>query len=68
MPALRKKLLRPEDVTELIPGLSVKLLSQWRYEKKGPRYYKVGRIVLYPIDDLEEWFEAHAGDGGRDDD
>ncbi len=60
-PVLRKQLLKPEDVVALIPGLTVKLLAQWRYERKGPRYYKVGRIVLYPFDDLEDWFEGLVG-------
>ncbi|MCR2764974.1 helix-turn-helix domain-containing protein [Microbacterium sp. zg.B48] len=65
-PILSKWLLRPEDVVELIPGLSVKLLAQWRYERRGPRYYKVGRIVLYPFEDLEQWFEAQVGASGSE--
>lgn len=68
VPALRKQLLRPDDVVALIPGLTIKLLSQWRYERRGPKYYKVGRLVLYPFDDLEEWFESLAGASEDDDD
>ena len=67
-PVLRKQLLKPEDVVGLIPGLTVKLLAQWRYERKGPRYYKVGRIVLYPFDDLEDWFEGQVGAAETGDD
>lgn len=65
-PVLHKQLLRPEDVVKLIPGLKPKLLAEWRYKKIGPRYYKVGRIILYPFEDLEEWFEGLAGGGGSD--
>ncbi len=66
-PVLRQELLKPEDVVALIPGLTVKLLAQWRYEKKGPRYYKVGRVIVYPFDRLEEWFEGLAGLDETDD-
>ena len=65
-PVLNKQLLTPEDVVKLIPGLKPKLLAEWRYKKIGPRYYKVGRIILYPFDDLEEWFEGLAAGGGVD--
>lgn len=62
-PVLSKQLLTPGDVVALIPGLKLKLLAEWRYKKTGPRYYKVGRIILYPFDDLEAWFEGLEGGG-----
>lgn len=62
-PVLNKQLLTPGDVVALIPGLKLKLLAEWRYKKTGPRYYKVGRIILYPFDDLEAWFEGLEGGG-----
>ena len=65
-PVLSKELLTPSDVVALIPGLKLKLLAEWRYKKTGPRYYKVGRIILYPFDDLEEWFEGLEGGGDHD--
>lgn len=65
-PVLHKQLLRPEEVVKLIPGLKTKLLAEWRYKKTGPRFYKVGRIILYPFDDLEEWFEGLVGGGDPD--
>ncbi|GAA3755949.1 hypothetical protein GCM10022240_06050 [Microbacterium kribbense] len=68
-PVLTKQLLTPSDVVALIPGLKLKLLAEWRYKKTGPRFYKVGRIILYPFDDLEAWFEGlEGGTGLRDDD
>lgn len=66
-PVLSKVLLTPEEVIALIPGLKVKLLAEWRYRKEGPRYYKVGRIILYPFDDLEAWFEGLAAGGEESD-
>lgn len=67
-PALHDLLLRPEDVVELIPGLKVKLLAEWRYRHQGPRFYKVGRVILYRFSDLEAWFESLEGGGEPGDD
>lgn len=52
--------LSPAQVAELIPGLTVKTLAEWRYERRGPRYRKLGRLVVYALDELEEWIEASA--------
>lgn len=67
-PVLTKRLLTPGDVVALIPGLKPKLLAEWRYRKVGPRFYKVGRIILYNFDDLEEWFEGLERGGDPHDD
>lgn len=65
-PVLDQRLLTPAEVSALIPGLSPKLLAQWRYERRGPLYYKAGRIVLYPFGALEEWFTGLAHLDGTD--
>lgn len=65
LPSLDHIFLTPQDVAELIPGMTVKKLAEWRYERRGPRYRKLGRLVLYALDELEEWIESSAklGDG-----
>lgn len=52
--------LSPEQVAELLPGVTKNTLAMWRYEHKGPRYYKLGRKVVYALDEVEEWI---AGSG-----
>ena len=37
--------------------LSPQTLRNWRYQRKGPVYYKIGRSVRYKIKDLIEFFE-----------
>ena len=37
------------------PGLSAGTLCTWRYQGKGPSYYKVGNAVRYKIADVEAW-------------
>ena len=36
------------------------VLQQWRYLGKGPKYYKLGRKVLYKRADLDAWVESQA--------
>lgn len=37
-------------------------LNQWRYQSRGPRYYKFGNRVLYLGRDLNEWLDSHGID------
>lgn len=36
-------------------GLSKSTLAKWRLIGAGPRFSKLGRRVVYRIDDLEAW-------------
>jgi predicted DNA-binding transcriptional regulator AlpA len=38
-----------------------------RREHKGPKYYKIGRLVRYSLADVEAWLEQFAVYGGEDD-
>ena len=50
----RKKLLTAVQVSQIY-GLNVKTLANWRCQSIGPSYYKLSKMVMYPIDDLEQW-------------
>jgi len=39
-------------------GVRPNTLEIWRCKKKGPKYSKIGRRVLYDINDLEEYFSS----------
>jgi hypothetical protein len=60
-----------QDITNHKKGLSEKEAAvRWPYsvawfrrkriEGGGPPYMKVGGRVIYLIDNLDEWFEAHS--------
>lgn len=50
------KFLTPEEVAERYRGgVSIGTLRNWRSMKIGPAYLKVGKAVLYPVDELETW-------------
>lgn len=59
-PDLGHVFVKPQEVARLIPGLTVKKLAEWRYERRGPDYYKFGRVVLYDLDELKAWIDASA--------
>ena len=40
-------------------GLSTSTLAKLRLSGEGPTYAKLGRRVVYHIDDLEEWIRSH---------
>lgn len=33
-------------------------LSQWRWNGRGPHYFKIGRHVLYKLEDIEAFEEG----------
>jgi hypothetical protein len=40
-------------------------LRQWRYERRGPTYYKMGNQCRYRIEDLDAWIESRRIDPQR---
>jgi hypothetical protein len=50
------KFLTPEEVSERYRGeITVGTLRNWRALKIGPPYIKIGKAVLYPVDELDSW-------------
>jgi len=54
---MSRPLLTPKDVAELT-GLSVETLAQWRSQKRGIPYLKVGRAVRYDPVDVQKHLEG----------
>jgi hypothetical protein len=58
---MSRNFITPEQVSDLIPGLTGPRLAQLRYVGKGPRFYKpTPRLVLYDEADIYEWVEQSA--------
>jgi excisionase family DNA binding protein len=49
-------LTEPEVADRL--RVSLACLRRWRVERRGPRFVKVGSLVRYPADRLDEWIES----------
>ena len=50
------KFLTTEEVSERYRGeISVGTLRNWRSQRVGPPFIKIGKSVLYPVQGLDEW-------------
>jgi hypothetical protein len=49
-----RKTLTPQEASQIY-GLDVRTLANYRYQKRGPQYFKCGRKVLYRVEHIEEW-------------
>ncbi|ESZ55588.1 helix-turn-helix domain-containing protein [Mesorhizobium sp. C120A] len=55
-----RKFLTAEEVSERYRGsISLGTLRNWRAKRIGPAYVKLGKAVLYPIEELEMWDQKH---------
>lgn len=56
----KKRYLTQEEVSDRYRGMvSVRTLSNWRSARRGPRYVKIGKTVLYDEADLDAWDERN---------
>jgi excisionase family DNA binding protein len=37
-------------------------LARWAYERKGPRFFRVGRHTRYRLEDVVSWLERNGSD------
>lgn len=55
-----KKYLTAEEVSQRYRGeISVGTLRNWRAMRVGPAFVKIGKAVLYPVDELDAWDEKN---------
>ena len=55
-----RKFLTPEEVSERYRGeVTVGTLRNWRAMRVGPTFVKIGKAVLYPLDQLDAWDEKN---------
>lgn len=58
MPIEYDKFYAPSDPA-LRAIAKTQTFAQWRYEKRGPAYFKAGSRVLYQGKDLINWLKKH---------
>ena len=54
---MSRNLLSPKDVAQLT-GLSIETLAQWRSQKRGIPYLKIGRAVRYDPAEVKLYLEG----------
>ena len=51
-----KKYLTPEEVADrYCSAVTVGTLRNWRAMRIGPSFTKIGKAVLYSVEELDEW-------------
>jgi len=56
-PAFISKLLTPKQVAELT-GLSLQTLAQWRSQRRGIPYLKIGNKAMYDPADVQNYLDG----------
>lgn len=51
-----KQLMVPEEAAAFLL-VSVETLAQWRSQRRGPPYIKIGRLVRYRLSVLEDYLK-----------
>lgn len=54
---MTEKLLTPNQLAENL-GIKPFTLLQYRMNGKGPKYIKLGHLVRYRQEDVDEWLES----------
>lgn len=55
-------LMDPTEVSQYL-GVPTGTLANWRYQRRGPAFVRVGRHVRYRAEDVAEWIAQRAVDG-----
>lgn len=56
--------LTPEQVCEIVPGMTRNNLAQLRFKGIGPKFYKpTPRVVLYDLESIQEWVRSSVRTG-----
>ena len=53
------KLFTTEEIAAIF-GLSNGYLRNLRHQKAGPKYLKIGKMVRYRIEDVQDWLDKVA--------
>ena len=59
VPAGERRLLTPAEVAAKL-AVTENALAIWRYYRRGPNFFKLGRAVRYDADEIEEFTNANA--------
>jgi len=55
-------LMDPIEMSQYL-GIPTGTLANWRYQRRGPAFVRVGRHVRYRAEDVGEWLAMRAGGG-----
>lgn len=59
-------LVDPKTAARLLSVSQRKLFSMTHEDEPGLPYVRCGRLIRYPVADLQRWIETHTEGGSRD--
>lgn len=62
---VEQRLLTREQTADFLQ-VPISLLESFATRRVGPRFIKVGRLVRYRMQDLEQWLEANTVETGAE--
>jgi len=55
LPDPRPVMVTRQELPKLFPGMAVRTWANMAHEKTGPRFYRVGKLAWYAVDDVIEY-------------
>ena len=55
LPDPRPIMVTRQELPKLFPGMTARTWANLAHEKKGPRFYRIGKLAWYVVDDVIEY-------------
>ena len=55
LPEPRPVMVTRQQLPKYFPGMTARTWANMAHEKKGPKYYKIGKLTWYVVDDVIEY-------------
>ena len=55
IPAPRPFMVTRQELPKLFPGMTARTWANMAHEKKGPKYYRIGKLTWYLVSDVIEY-------------
>jgi hypothetical protein len=63
---MEKQILNEEDAAKYLTLINKQTLANWRCNKKGPAYSKIGGRIIYRLSDLDNYISINRIDTEKD--
>lgn len=59
LPEPRPILVTRQALPKLFPGMTARTWANMAHEKKGPKFYRIGKLAWYVVADVIEYLTQH---------
>ena len=67
LPDPRPIMVTRQELPKLFPGMTARTWANMAHEKKGPKFYRIGKLTWYVVDDVASYLMQNPVEtsGGR---